>query len=124
MKTNSTNFVLENRIIGQDALAKLAAVHRRFAAARRDGRRVILRNCSLIDLNLQCMCFAQAHFIACNFTRADLTDANFNGAQLFGSRFAGANVTRVSFERADLRAVVFDNAIGCPCRTGLGARRA
>ncbi len=110
-KTNSTNFVLENRIIGQDALIKLAAVHGKFAAARRDGRRVILRNCSLINLNLQGMCFARAHFIGCNFTRANLTDADFRNAQLFGSRFDGANLTRVNFESADLRAVVFDNAI-------------
>ncbi len=110
-KTKCTNFVLENRIIGQDALARLAAAHGRFAAARRDGRRVILRNCSLIDLNLQCMNFAQAHFIGCNFTRADLTDANFSGALLFGSRFDEANLTRVNFENADLRAVIFDNAI-------------
>lgn len=105
------NIVLVKRIIKQDALIKLADVHSRFVAKRRDGRRVIMQNCVLIGLDFQKLCFAQAHFLACLFTEANLTGADFSRARLLGSSFESANLTRANFERADLRAVIFDKAI-------------
>ena len=110
MKNDSKNIVLTKRIITQAALVKLAEVHTRFVNQKRDGRRVIMQNCVLVDLDLEGMCFAQAHFMACLFSHANLTDADFSRAQLFGSTFESADLTRANFERADLRAVVFDKA--------------
>jgi len=107
---DSKNIVLSRRIVTQEALIKLAEVHRRFVEKKRDGRRVIMRNCVLVELDIRGLCFAQAHFMACLFSRANLTDADFSRAKLFGSTFESADLTRANFERADLRAVVFDKA--------------
>jgi uncharacterized protein YjbI with pentapeptide repeats len=107
----NSNIILTRRVIGQEALKRLAAAHQRFARKRRDGRRVILQNCTLAGLDFQGMCFAQAHFVGCRFTGARLVDADFSRARLFASSFEQADLTRTNFERADLRAVVFDKAI-------------
>lgn len=111
MVTHSRNIVLKRRIIGQEALEKLASVHRRFAAARRDGRRVIMQNCVLAGLDFQGMCFAQAHFLGCQFTGSKLVETDFSRARLFASSFEGADLSRANFTRADLRAVAFDKAV-------------
>jgi uncharacterized protein YjbI with pentapeptide repeats len=107
----STNIILTRRVIGQEALKKLAAAHHRFVRKRRDGRRVILQNCMLAGLDFEGLCFAQAHFVGCRFTGAKLVDADFSRARLFASSFERADLTRANFERADLRAVTFDKAI-------------
>ena len=111
MHSDNRNIVLTRRIIGQEALKRLAAVHRRFADKRRDGRRVIMQNCVLAGLDFQGMCFAQAHFLGCRFTDSSLVEADFTRARLFASTFERADLTRANFERADLRAVAFDKAI-------------
>ena len=90
MHSDNRNIVLTRRIIGQDALKRLAAVHRRFADKRRDGRRVIMQNCVLAGLDFQRMCFAQAHFLGCRFTDSSLVEADFTRARLFASTFERA----------------------------------
>ena len=58
MHTGNTNIVLTNRVIRQNALIAFAEHHRRFVAQRRDGRRVVMRNCVLAGLDFHGLCFA------------------------------------------------------------------
>ncbi len=111
MQYDNKNILISDRHINQEALQKLAIVAARFAAQRRDGRRIVMRNCVLAGLNFKGMCFARAHFLACDFSGSDMAGADFSRAKLFASKFEGANLTRANFERADLRAVVFDRAL-------------
>ena len=103
-----------NEIVGaqlsQDALRGLQEFHTAWLAGRSGGRRAMLRDCSLVGLDLSRMNFSEATMVDCDFTGSAARGTKFGGATLPNAKFDQADLTGADFARADLGGASFIGA--------------
>ena len=99
-----------NEKFTQDQLDALVSLHARFLQGRIGGRRAILKNVDLSDLEIKHQDLRRVDFTNVKMRRMDLTGTSFQEASLFACDLSFSTLNKVSFVRADLRGSKIEGA--------------